>query len=222
MTKPAPARLIGYFAKSAPVCIILRRGPSRYILMIKWHTDTDVFEVGQWILGRVEELTMTKTGSHAAFNVYGGKFKQLNQAPNHGQYSVVCRPPFFTALLVKGVINGSVGFTFTADDRLFDLNLKVPGNETIERAQDWCPFHKALKIETLLRPQDDLRKIDATQGPAKGTDQSGREILFDSGKIFAIENGEPRLLFDTNPLKFTQVEPPAWALTWNEIPESSP
>jgi len=33
-----------------------------------------------------------------------------------------------------------------------------------------------------------------------------------------IENGEPRLLFDTNPLTFTPVEPPAWALTWNEMP----
>lgn len=210
MTKPAPARLIGYFAKSAPVCIILRRGPSRYTLMIKWHTDTDVFEVGQWIRGKVDSFSMTGIGSHAAIGVMGGIEGE--------QYAVVCRPPYFSALEAR---IGGLCFTYYAFDEANGLT-SVGQNRRVN-ANDACPFIKGTKqpLWTYQGASCGSPYIDATQGPAKGTDQSGREILFDSGKIFVIENGEPRLLFDTNPLKFTQVEPPAWALTWNEMPEDS-
>ena len=216
MTKPAPARLSGYFAKDAPVCIILRRGPSRYTLMIKWHTDTDVFEVGQWISGAIQGFSMSSTGSHASLDVMGGKLRKQSLPDEFWQYSLVCRPPYFSALEVRFGVLTQTYIALSAEDQI-DYNggiLKV-------NAKDKCPFPEV--SAPLAWMYDGVvfgtPFCDATQGPAKGTDQSGREILFDSGKIFAIENGDPRLLFDTNPLQFSQVEPPAWALTWNEMPE---
>lgn len=215
MTKPAPARLIGYFAKSAPVCIILRRGPSRYTLMIKWHTDTDVFEVGQWIRGKVNSFSMTSTGTHAAIGIMGGISRKTDENDD-GQHAVVCRPPYFSALEIKFGGLCCYYFTFDPDDHLDATS----GGTREVHAEDSCPFLPRSEHLPWNSEHPSCRSpfIDATKGPARGNDQSGREIIFDSGKIFAIENGEPRLLFDTNPLKFTPVEPPAWALTWNEMP----
>src|SRR4051812_37738942 len=52
---PQSARLFTLLAHDAPIGIILRRGPDDWVQMIKWHTDTDHFEAGQWIQGKIEE-----------------------------------------------------------------------------------------------------------------------------------------------------------------------
>src|SRR5690349_10075456 len=44
---PPPARLFVLLASNSPVGVILRRGPTDWVQMIKWHTDTDKFEEGQ-------------------------------------------------------------------------------------------------------------------------------------------------------------------------------
>lgn len=56
MTKPPPpARLFVLLARQASIGVILRRGRSDWVQMIKWHTDSDTFEEGQWLRGEVEE-----------------------------------------------------------------------------------------------------------------------------------------------------------------------
>ena len=186
--------------------------------MIKWHTDTDVFEVGQWIRGKVDSFSMTGTGSHAAISVMGGRSRMRENQDEFWQYSLVCRPPYFSALEVRFGLLTNTYYALSADDQI-----EFNGGTLKVNAEDKCPFPEV--TAPLAWTFDGVicgtPFCDATQGPAKGTDQSGREILFDSGNIFAIENGEPRLLFDTNPLEFTPVEPPTWALTWNEMPEDS-
>ena len=52
---PVPCRLLVILAREAPVAVIFRRGPSKLVELIKWHTDIDTFERGQWFKGRIYE-----------------------------------------------------------------------------------------------------------------------------------------------------------------------
>ena len=48
-------RLFVYLARTAPVAAVLRRGPTDWARLSLWRTDTDTFEHGQWIKGRIYE-----------------------------------------------------------------------------------------------------------------------------------------------------------------------
>ena len=50
-----PCRAHVILAQNAPTGVILRRGPSAWVQLILWHTDTDRLEYGQWFRGRVYE-----------------------------------------------------------------------------------------------------------------------------------------------------------------------
>ena len=45
----ASTRLYVLLAREAPVAVVFRRGPSKQVLLLKWYTDRDVFEEGQWL-----------------------------------------------------------------------------------------------------------------------------------------------------------------------------
>src|SRR5438874_12985200 len=51
----SPARLWALLARREPVGVIFRRGPSKQVMLIKWNTQQDSFELGQWFKGRVYE-----------------------------------------------------------------------------------------------------------------------------------------------------------------------
>jgi hypothetical protein len=40
-------------ASNAPKGVILRRGPTKWFQLILWHTDTGVFDEGQWFHGKI-------------------------------------------------------------------------------------------------------------------------------------------------------------------------
>jgi len=48
-------RLSVLLARSAPVGVIFRRGPSKQVLLIRWNLEKDTFETGQWFKGRIYE-----------------------------------------------------------------------------------------------------------------------------------------------------------------------
>jgi len=50
---PPPCRLQFLLARRAPIAVIFRRGPSKWVQLIKWDTKTDSFEPGQWFHGHV-------------------------------------------------------------------------------------------------------------------------------------------------------------------------
>jgi hypothetical protein len=49
------ARVFFLLARQAPVAVIFRRGPSDWVELVKWNTDSDTFEAGQWFRGRIYE-----------------------------------------------------------------------------------------------------------------------------------------------------------------------
>ena len=49
------ARLFILLATGVPVGVVIRRGPSGQVLLIKWDLENDAFEHGQWLKARVYE-----------------------------------------------------------------------------------------------------------------------------------------------------------------------
>jgi hypothetical protein len=92
---PAPCRLVVYFAREAPIGVVLRRGPSAWARLSVWHTDTDAFKHGQWFRGRVYERRCDVSPDGALF-VYFAR-KSTNRPPRDS-WVAISRPPFFTAL----------------------------------------------------------------------------------------------------------------------------
>ncbi len=92
-------RLTIQLARSAPVAVLLRRGPTGWVQMIKWHTDTDVLECGQWFRGRIFEASCDVSDDGELFvylarkNTYRSYVELRNDV-----WTAVSRPPFFTAL----------------------------------------------------------------------------------------------------------------------------
>jgi hypothetical protein len=98
----SPCRLFVYIAGDAPVAVVLRRGPSDWARLSLWHTDTDTFEHGQWIKGRIYERRSDVSADGSLFVAFvrqsGGRASQQPAAAD--TWLSVSRPPFFTALAV--------------------------------------------------------------------------------------------------------------------------
>lgn len=95
MQKPV-VRLHLFFATENDRAVIVRQGPTRHYRMILWHRDTDTFEDGQWIKQRVylDFCDLSPDGSHFIYFVLDGKWNTEAK----GAYTVVSRPPYWTAL----------------------------------------------------------------------------------------------------------------------------
>lgn len=102
MTKPAkksailpPARLSFSIAKNAPVAVIIRQGPSRWVRMIRWDMTNDTFELGQWLHARVPNFDLSADGRYVLSFVQGYRARDTL-----GTWVAISRPPWFSALAV--------------------------------------------------------------------------------------------------------------------------
>jgi hypothetical protein len=95
----SPARLHVILAHEAPIGVILRRGPSRFVQMIKWHTDTDQFEPGQWMKARVYEdkCDLSPDGKLFIYFVHKGNNPRVSKDYMY-TWTAISKPPYFTAL----------------------------------------------------------------------------------------------------------------------------
>jgi len=48
-------RLYAILAREAKFVVVFRRGPSKRVQLLLWHTDSDEFQEGQWFKGRIYE-----------------------------------------------------------------------------------------------------------------------------------------------------------------------
>jgi hypothetical protein len=98
--KNVPCRLFVILARSAPVGVIFRRGPSKWVQLIKWNTADDSFEPGQWFHGRIYErrCDLSPLGSRLIY--FASKFNRRTLADPEYTYAwtAISKPPNFTAL----------------------------------------------------------------------------------------------------------------------------
>lgn len=108
------ARLYAFIARNAAKAVVLRRGPSRQVLMLRWDMEADTFEEGQWFKGRIYERRCDLSPCGEYFVYFAGKHRG-----EFGTYTVVSRPPYFSAHILwpKGDCWGGGG--------LFDVKAKT-------------------------------------------------------------------------------------------------
>lgn len=97
---PIPARIFFILARTAPFAAVFRRGPSRWVQLLKWNTDTDEFEFGQWFHGRVYERRSDLSPDGSLLVYFANKINERTLEDESYTYAwtAVSRPPFLTAL----------------------------------------------------------------------------------------------------------------------------
>jgi hypothetical protein len=80
-------------AREARVGVVFRRGPSKQVLLLLWHTDTDQFFEGQWFKGRIYERRCDLSPSGKRLIYFAAKYK----GP-YATWTAVSRPPYLAAV----------------------------------------------------------------------------------------------------------------------------
>jgi hypothetical protein len=89
----ASARIWAILARQSDVAVVLRRGPSKQVLLIRWHRGTDAFFPGQWFKGRIYPLRCDLSPSGERFLYFAADYK----SPYYS-WTAISRPPYLTAL----------------------------------------------------------------------------------------------------------------------------
>lgn len=96
---PANCSLKAWFAHSAPVAVLLRRGPSEWVRMIRWDLRDDSFALGQWFHGKIaaEQCDLSDDGELFLYLARreGRRYWPEDIGP---VWTAVSRPPHFSAL----------------------------------------------------------------------------------------------------------------------------
>jgi hypothetical protein len=142
-SRNVPCRLFVILAQEAPTGVIFRRGPSKWVQIIKWNTDTDIFEFGQWFHGRIYEYDCDLSPDGTKLVYFA-----LNYAKDIPGWTGVSKIPYLTALafIAHGYALG--GGLFLSNN---EVRLKV-GMDAIRG--DRCP--PELKITASWTPADVL------------------------------------------------------------------
>ena len=69
-----PPRLSVLLASEAPVGVVLRRGPTKFVRFIMWDRANDKFRLGQWFKGRIfpDRSDISPNGKHMIYFAMGG------------------------------------------------------------------------------------------------------------------------------------------------------
>lgn len=121
---PDHCRLSVFLARGAPVGVILRRGPTKWVQLIRWDRNTDSFELGQWFHGRVYGDRCDLSPNGRLFIYFATKYGTRRDDNDVGEtWTAISRPPYFTALaLWRNFSTWEGGGAFATDtDVLVDV-----------------------------------------------------------------------------------------------------
>lgn len=85
--------LYATFAGASPMAVLYRRGPSKHTCLIAWDRSDDSFQVGQWFEGMVQPSWGGLSPNGRWLITFMGKYR----GP-YGTWTVLSRPPYFTAV----------------------------------------------------------------------------------------------------------------------------
>ncbi len=95
-----PPRLFMIFARKSSTAVIFRRGPSKWVQLIKWDTKRDTFEAGQWFNGRIYERRSDLSPDGSLLIYFAQKISARSKKDREYTYAwtAISRPPYLTAL----------------------------------------------------------------------------------------------------------------------------
>ena len=116
-------------ASRAPVAVILRRGPSKWVEAIRWDIRTDTFERGEWFCGCIHEerSDLSPNGELLVYLAAQYSRESVTQA-----WTGVSRPPWFTPLALWPKDHTYYGGGLFLDDHRLVLN--HPPNDAVPLA----------------------------------------------------------------------------------------
>jgi hypothetical protein len=93
---PAPIHVL--MARNAPIGLVIRRGPSERVATLLWNRNSDEFQLGQWLKGRIYERRsdLSPDGKHFLYFAMNGQW----QAEARGSWTAISRVPFLKALAI--------------------------------------------------------------------------------------------------------------------------
>ncbi len=93
-----PARIHVLLASTAPLGVVIRRGPSKQVATVLWDRSRDDFQLGQWLKGRLYERRsdLSPDGKHLIYFAMNGKW----QSEAKGAWTAVSRAPYLKALAI--------------------------------------------------------------------------------------------------------------------------
>jgi hypothetical protein len=98
-TTPAP-RLHLLQARSADVAVVFRRGPSKWVEVVRWDTARDGLARGHWFHGRIYERRSDLSPDGELLVYFASKYSGRTLADREytATWTAVSRPPWLTAL----------------------------------------------------------------------------------------------------------------------------
>jgi hypothetical protein len=99
--KSVPVRLFVILARRKPVGVVFRRGPSKWVRLIRWDTSTDHFQPGQWFHGRIYERRCDLSPDGSLMVYFAQKITRRTLADQKGYtyaWTAVSKPPWLSAL----------------------------------------------------------------------------------------------------------------------------
>lgn len=181
-----------YLASQAPRAVILRQGPTRTWRMILWHTDTGIFEDGQWLRQKVyaERCALAPDGRHFIYFALNAQW----DGPTGGTYTALSRPPWFTALALfaKGDTWGGGGGFLDATRFFADGGPDIgPGDPGLTRVP---------------RPgRDAPPPAPVAPGSAAAL---APHLWCDGPRLWRLDGADPVLIRDTSDMAFAPIEAP--------------
>lgn len=96
-------RIYGIMAREAPICILFRRGPSKWTQLVRWNTKTDSFLAGSWFHGHIYErrCDVSPNGKYLIYFAMNKTAKSLADLEGYTYaWTAISKPPKYTAIVL--------------------------------------------------------------------------------------------------------------------------
>jgi len=191
-------------AREAPVAVILRRGPSRWYHVIRWHTDTDQFEHGAWFKGRIYEESCDLSPDGELLLYFALQGWGPWGTSYEGSWTAVSRVPWLHALGLWPQGDTWSGGGCFAGNRSIVLWSRRPDLQA-------HPDHPGLGLQIVDAPTPPRERFVRTGSDWSGRDHGGHAVHVSRGKLFRERLGDLVEIADFNGLQPDPQPPPDWA-----------
>jgi hypothetical protein len=120
-TTPRSVRLYAILARHSPEAVVFRRGPSNRVVLIRWNTEDDTFETGQWLRGRIYERRCDLSPDGRLLLYFAANYRKP-----YYSWSAISRPPFLKALALWPKGDGWGGGGHFQSNTRIALNHRAP------------------------------------------------------------------------------------------------
>lgn len=90
------SRIHVLLARTAPVGLVIRRGPSKQVATLLWDRRDDTFQLGQWLKGRIYErrCDLSPDGKYLIYFAMNGRWNTESK----GSWTAISRVPYLKAI----------------------------------------------------------------------------------------------------------------------------